>query len=173
MYIKDGHMDKVCCRIYLRCTSRSKNVSGDEEKDDTPRSSSCGTRSLSPFKIGDTGMVVMSSRDGAIRHNCVHFMNMAFGESVLDDTAEGPRILSLDQIALILSLFSSSNGSIVKVLLKENRRIVVNLSGLDAEAFLDTSFVAVVESELSGVLLHPRITSIQSEIGEVLSCHVD
>jgi hypothetical protein len=50
----------------------------------------------------------------------------------------------------------------------------VHLSGLDVEAFPQTSLMTVIESVLSWVLLpHTRITAVEGEVGEVLRSHVD
>jgi hypothetical protein len=99
-------------------------------------------------------------------------MDMAFGESVLDDTAERPRFLSLDEVALVGMLFSASDFRIVKVLLEQDRSVIVDLSGLNTEAIPVTAFMAMVESVLVRVLL-TRVTTVEGEIGKILRGHLD
>jgi hypothetical protein len=100
-------------------------------------------------------------------------MDMALGESVLDDAAQRPRVFSLDHVALILALFSTGDLRIVEVLFEKDRGVVVNLSCLDVELAMGILLMAMIESILSWVLLHTRITPIEGEVGKVVRGHLD
>jgi hypothetical protein len=63
---------------------------------------------------------IVSCCDLVAINDSIDFMDMAFGESVLDDAAERPRVLSLDQVALVFTLFGTGNFRIVKVLLEQD-----------------------------------------------------
>ena len=76
---------------------------------------------MSPLQIGDGRPIIVGCRNLVAINDSVDFVDVALGESVLDDAAEGPRVFALDQVALIFTLFGTGNLSIMKVLLKENR----------------------------------------------------
>jgi hypothetical protein len=157
-----------------RCTTGTENIGGDQEEDGTPGSRSCGTGSLSPLEVGDSGKVVVGCYHSVSVDYSINFMDMALGESILDNATERPRILPLDEVALIFTLFSTGNLRIVKVLLEQDRSVVVDLRSLNAEAMGDFRLMAMIESVLSWVLLpHTRVTTIEGEVGKVLGGHVD
>lgn len=157
---------------YSRSATGTENISGDQEEDGTPSSCSCGTGGLSPFKVGDSGNVTVGRFDLVSINNSIDFVDMALGEAILDDAAERPRLLSLDEVALVGMLFSAGDFRIVKVLLEQDRSVIVDLSGLNTEAIPVTAFMAMVESVLVRVLL-TRVTTVEGEIGKILRGHLD
>jgi hypothetical protein len=91
----------------LRSATGAKNIGGNQEEDRTPASRSCSTGGLSPLEIGDSGKVVVCCCNSISVDDSIDFVDMALRESVLDNAAERPRILSLDKVALIFTLFGT------------------------------------------------------------------
>jgi hypothetical protein len=91
----------------LRSALWTENIGGNQEKDRSPTSRSCGTRGLSPLEVGDSGKVVVCCCNSISFDDSIDFMDVALRESVLDNAAERPRILSLDKVALIFALFGA------------------------------------------------------------------
>lgn len=105
----------------------------------------------------------------AIFHDSVDFVLVTLGEPILDESTERKGLLARDLGTLVGALLSASNLSVMKILLEQNVWVVVDVSSLDIEsAVLQSSFVAVVESILAGVLLsHAWVTTVEGEVREV------
>jgi hypothetical protein len=161
-------------RLDLRSGTGAQNIGGDQKEDGAPASRPESTGSLSPFEIGDSGVIIVSGRDGIFANDSIDFVHMALRKSVLDDTAQRPRILPIDHVTLVLALFSTGNLRIVEIFLEEDGRVVVDVSLLNGEATLLTLHVAMFESISSGVLLgrDTGISTIEGEVSKILS-HVD
>jgi hypothetical protein len=114
----------------------------------------------------------MSGCHGITVNDSINLMDMAFRETILDDAAERPRLLALDEVTLILALFGTGDLRVVEVLLEHDLRVIVDLSGLDVEVLPVLRFMTVIESVLIRVLL-TRVTAIEGEVGEVLRGHGD
>ena len=120
----------------------------------------------------------MGGRDGAVLHDRIDLVHMAFGESILDDAAERPGRLAIDHVSLVHTLFGAGQGGIMKVLLEHDGRVIVDLGGFDVEHTLAVArlmpgtLMTVVESEEAWVLLHARVAPIKGEVGKILAGHV-
>ena len=151
----------------LRRSTGTQNIGGDQEEDGAPARRPEGTGGLSPLEIGDGGSVVVSGHNRSVVHDRIDFMYMALGESVLDDAAERPRVLSVDRVPLVGTLFGTCNLRIVEVLLEQDGRIVVDLSLLNGKAVTAHILVMTMfERVLVWVLLaKARVTAIEGEVG--------
>jgi hypothetical protein len=128
---------------------------------------------LSPLEVGDSGYVIFRCHNATLADDSIDFVNMTLGKSVLDDTSERPRVLSLDEITLIFALFGTGNCRIMEIFLEQDGRIVVDMSSFNRESALGPRLVTVVESKLSRVLFaKARVTTVEGEVGKILR-HVE